>query len=307
MNNRGVSRHASRHVPAQETAESHEQRRKRRHGVAVVLFGSLGDQLFQWAFGEALRVRGARVVADASRCRPLQIEPLLEGWDRLPAVIGLAGAQAHRADVSSLWRGYVTEHQRHYDADLLGRAEHARYVVGGFRSLRYFAPRTDPVRARVAAFAESALTEEGRQLERLLRDQHDVAAFDVRRGYPAMANGGRQKVLPTGYYEQAWERLTAHGFRRRAWFSDDLTWVSEKLAGPDDLLVDSGMVTANAGRLALMAACRGRVLSNSSSGWWAGFLGRQPEQGGSVVAPARWFVQERLSPGDLLGAGWQLC
>ena len=275
----------------------------------IVLFGTLGDQLFQWSFGEMLRGRGARVVADTSRCRPLQIGPLLQDWERLPVVVGLAGATAYRAEVTSLWRGYVTEHRRRYDADLLSRAESGRYVIGGFRSLLYFAEQSDAIRSKVTEFAENALTPEGRALLQHLRRQEDLAAFDVRRGpagQTAGANGATGKALPSRYYGQAWEHLQADGFRSRIWFTDDAAWVRESLAGPDDLLVAGGLVTATAGRIALMSACRGRVLSNSSSVWWAGFLGRQPDAGGAVVAPARWFVQERLSPGDLLAAGWQL-
>jgi hypothetical protein len=267
-------------------AEASDQPRRRAHRLVVVLGGGLGDQLFQWAFAETLRGRTTRLVADATRCRPLQIEPLLDGWSRL-----------HRVDLGRrVWPGYVVERRPGYDEDLLVRARTGRYLVGAFRSLRYFGAEQDRVRSTVLGFAEDGLTGDGRAVLRYLRQADDVVAVHVERD-------GR---LPGSYYRQAFTGLAGQGFRRRLWVSDDPPWVARTLAAPDDLLLEDSLVSTQAGRIGLMSACRGRVLSTSTSAWWAGFLGRQPGEDGAVVAPARWFVQERLSPADLLAPGWQL-
>lgn len=293
MTERAVSRRKP-FIPAQ--AGPADAPRRRPHRLVVVFSGGLGSQLFQWAFAQTLRGHASRLAAETSRCRTLEIEPLVADWARLSAMVGIAGATVHRADIARRWPGYVVERRRRYDEDLVERARTGRYLVGGFRSLRYFAEEQERVRGLVGRFAEQGLTGDGRAVLRYLAQEEDIAAVHVRRA----------GTLPRSFYQQAFTRLNELGFRRRLWLSDDLSWVSKHLAAPDDLLLEPSLVSAPAGRVALMAACRGRILSDSTSAWWAGFLGRQPDEEGAVVAPARWFVQERLSPADLLAPGWQL-
>jgi len=273
-----------------------------RRSVVLVLQGDLGNQLFEWAFGEELRHRGTRVIVDASRCfrdQGLEIGPLLEGWPRLPDAFGVATAAAYRNDWVSRWPGYVVESQFGFDPHLLERAQAGRCVVGYFHSPVYFAPHADEVRQRVLAFASDALTRDGRAVRRYLSEHPDFVAVHVPPDealLPSQRAGRRAQVVRD--LDQEWQQLRRRGFAWRVWFGDDLGWVSQDLAGPGDLFVNESLMTRREGELALMAACRGRLLSSSTLSWWGGWLGQQPATGGVVVTHRRWEAD------DLVCDGW---
>ena len=53
-----------------------------------------------------------------------------------------------------------------------------------------------------------------------------------------------------------------------------------------------------------MAACRARVIANSSFSWWGGWLGGSVAPGRPVIAPRRWFADPSLSADGLLLPEW---
>ncbi|MBG7620187.1 alpha-1,2-fucosyltransferase [Herbaspirillum sp. AP02] len=86
-------------------------------------------------------------------------------------------------------------------------------------------------------------------------------------------------------------------------FSDDAQWVRANLKldipmtvvdvnGPDDAHQD----------LWLMAACKRFVIANSSLSWWGAWLSEA--QSKVVVAPSKWFADDKLDTTDLIPPDW---
>lgn len=279
--------------------------------VVLSLQGGLGNQLFQWSVAEALRRSGVRIRLDTVRCRgdrPLALGGLLDGWPLLPRPVGFGLAALDRYQLLGRY-GLPTSLGEEALLSRIG-GETAlpprSYVAGYFQSPSYFMDAADDVRARIEGELESRLTERGRLLlDDLRRDRRSIA-LHVRRGdyvsHPAAA--AVHGALPEAYYRAALNRTEAMGLTRRIWFSDDLKWVLEHLAGPEDLLCESDLTTDPGGEIALMSACRARVIANSTFSWWAGWLGRQPREGGLVIAPENWFLGAKRPDPDLVPADW---
>ena len=86
-------------------------------------------------------------------------------------------------------------------------------------------------------------------------------------------------------------------------FSDDTQWARANLKldipmtvvdvnGPDDAHQD----------LWLMAACKRFVIANSSLSWWGAWLSEA--QSKVVVAPRKWFADDKLDTTDLIPPDW---
>ena len=97
-------------------------------------------------------------------------------------------------------------------------------------------------------------------------------------------------VCSVNYYKKAMELMRGRlGNPLFVFFSDDIAWVRENLAGPGDLC-ESGSDPVWE-KLRLMYSCKHFIISNSTFAWWAQYLGRNPDK--IVVAPSRWYNDDR--------------
>lgn len=277
--------------------------------MVLALQGGIGNQLFQWAYGARLRSDGVDVVLDSVRCRgdrPLALGRLADGWPRLARPVGLALAAAHRAGRQLPGVRTLTDTTLSSASDPVAAASSPCYLVGYFQSPAWFAPVSEEVRERALEELRRSLTPAGtRRHDEILADP-DTAAIHVRRGdyVTDAAAAATNGALGTLYYEAARDVLRRRGLQRIMWFSDDLAWVREHLAGPQDTWCEPGFTSTDGAEIALMAACRARVIANSSFSWWGAWLGAPASPERPVIAPRRWFADPSLSGDELLLPSW---
>jgi hypothetical protein len=283
-----------------------------RHDLAVLsLQGGLGNQLFQWSAALALRRTGVQLRFDTVRCRgdrPLALGRLLDGWPLVSRPAGLGLAVLNRYRLLGHFGLPVALGEEALGSSLSGEAPLPlrSYITGYFQSPSYFSDVADEARARIEGELASRLTADGLVLQEDLRQDHRSVALHVRRGdyvgHPAAA--AVHGALPEAYYRAALERTEMDGLTRRIWFSDDLQWVRQHLARPEDQLCTGDLTSDAGGEIALMSACRARVIANSTFSWWAGWLGRQPRERGLVIAPSNWFLGSKQPDPNLVPPDW---
>ncbi len=140
-----------------------------------------------------------------------------------------------------------------------------------------------------------------------IRGNHAVA-MHVRRGdYLQGDNSGVYAGCAPEYYESAMEymrkRVEAPVF---VVFSNDISWCKENLRGSDIRYVDEQYSSSDINDFYLMRECEHFIIANSTFSWWASWLGESEEK--IVVAPEHWFldaeknrqVQEALLKGAVL-------
>jgi len=276
--------------------------------VVVQLRGGLGNQLFQWALARALSHEGRAVALDRRLVRwgprRLAIGPLctdLHVRSAPSAAIAISGFLGASRTLTGYRR--IVEPHFHYWPGVFG--VRGRCLLEGYwQSPRYFACVAGDIRSRVTAYCEELLTGAGRDLLTRIREDPGAVSVHVRRRdyvtHPRTA--ALCGFVGIDYYQRALAEMRERGARTYYIFSDDLPWVNRHLRGVDAHVVSRAATLDAGGELALMAACSGHVIANSSFSWWGAWLDPEPSLG--VIAPSPWFLDETMVTDDLLLATW---
>jgi hypothetical protein len=172
-------------------------------------------------------------------------------------------------------------------------------VAGHMQGDRLVAPRADRIRSMVRLPHSSPYLDAWMPVA----SGEDSVAIHVRRGdYLKPAYRDSFPILPASWFSKAVHLLQSrHGRLRFIVVSDDPAWVRTKLSLQTEIHLACGSGSPSALEdLALIAACKHHVISNSTFSWWGARLGNR---GGDTVAPTLWEFGRTLSA-DFLPDGW---
>lgn len=296
-----------------------------KNNVSVALHGGLGNQLFQFATGLSVaRQHLAPLTLDLTwfdmaqhlpntTVRKYALEPF--GVDlptyRKPTPEGSPARFLLYRIVRKLKRhlgisepGVTTLNEKsfRFDPRVLSAAP-PLYLFGYWQSPLYF----DRIRPELTAMLGKPrqMNEATSLLHEQIRNA-DAICLHVRRGdyVTNQQAASTHGLCDMSYYHTGLAHVrqglaAPHAFL----FSDDPQWVRVNLKldipmtvvdvnGPDDAHQD----------LWLMAACKRFVIANSSLSWWGAWL--SDAQSKIVVAPRRWFADEKLDTTDLIPQDW---
>ena len=120
----------------------------------------------------------------------------------------------------------------------------------------------------------------------LYKPQFDTGFVHVRRGdYLKLPN--YHWVQEASYYKKGMELI---GLKRWLVFSDDLDWCREQPCFQGAIFADEKDELR--ALLVMISCCGGAVISNSSFSWWAAMFGAN-EFSGRVVYPELWLEREK--------------
>ena len=250
--------------------------------ITVRLMGGLANQLFQWAYGEALVRKGYSVNFDSSK--------LIEGTHR-EFSLGFLGVLPEKQDSSNL----VHESSMLYDPKMLEPVDPST-MIGYWQSEKYFESFADDIRRKFfGVMYRSIFSSAAEQMEYEIYKHSGIAIHVRRKDYVDFQSF---HGLPTiEYYRNAVKYIR----ERRPYdlkvfvFSDDKEWCRENF--PKDFTIVDG--TNKYEDLQLMASCKDIVIANSSFSWWGAWLGDN-QFGRFVIAPKHWFandIKEEIVPG----------
>ena len=276
--------------------------------IVVRLSGGLGNQLFQYAAGRCLSVAcHTELVLDLSwyKNTPASNTPRQYELVNFSIVARLAKAKeehtfrlyTHRI-LSRLpfmprpWRLY-RESGFDFDDKFMGIKDNT-YLDGYWQSYKYFEPVAQTVRSELSPLlAPSALD---RVVGEQIRQTQSVSVH-VRRGdYVTLKSAAKvHGASPLDYYHAALRTMKSKVANPSFFvFSDDMLWARENLEFPGPVVFVSHNGPATAFQdLRLMSECHHHVIANSSFSWWAAWL--NPRQDKCVIAPKKWFMDERMT------------
>lgn len=289
--------------------------------VITKLIGGLGNQMFQYAF--------ARRVAERNRAEfKLDISALQEKYSLVTPrtyaldVFSISASFATIDEIAEIKNGTLpvwmrrlqqrfgfpmTENvfrEKHYQFDPASLSLSGDvYCDGYWQSERYFSDIEALIRQDFS-FRHTP-SEPNEKLLRLIRGS-DAVSLHVRRGDYVSDKKTNQYhgVCSPTYYQAAFDRIRETVPMPRLFvFSDDATWAKAHLRFDCPIV----FVEGNDGEksyedMRLMSECRHHIIANSSFSWWGAWLNPRPEK--VVIAPKKWFADERIDTSDLIPSGW---
>ena len=288
--------------------------------IVVNVIGGLGNQMFQYAAGQALaQTKGQPLLLDICSFADYRLH---NGFELARVFIG-PFVLAQKQDIRRMlgWRAwsfarrvlmrrhmawargksFVLEPHFHYWEGLFAVPEDC-HLAGYWQSESYFKHIETTIRQ--AFVFKHPLTGKNAEVAAQIAKGNAVS-LHIRRGDYAKdpKTHVTHGLLPLSYYQMAVMRVTqAIGNPRFFVFSDDIDWARKNLR-LDSLceFIDHNQGIDSYRDMQLMSLCDHHIIANSSFSWWGAWLNTRAEK--IVIAPKKWFAN-RLDTQDLYPQGW---
>jgi hypothetical protein len=249
--------------------------------IVVRIRGGIGNQLFQYSYGEYLRLKtGQEVKYDiASIGRPKKSQTLrrLEIdiiHPDIPVVENIPFSH-HRGMLYKLLR------------KLACWSRGINYIQGYWQKEIY---PNELLKNKADFFAPCVEKPvEIQTVENEIKITGLSIALHIRRGdyFSSEKSTNRYGVCDADYYQKAIAFLHQNRKKGRIFvFSDDLDWVKKNITLPEDAYYVPNQDVNSFWYIYLMSCCSHNIISNSSFSWWGAYLNKNKEK--IVVCPKRW-------------------
>lgn len=235
----------------------------------IKLMGGLGNQLFQYAFGQAMLANGTDVAYD-------------DYWytkqnPRFPRPFHLDKFKICGCTKFENFREQPTLTEKDYDLKYLQLVNHNFF--GYWQYLPYFEKILPQLRAEFILKEEYYTPEYYAQLN-LIQNAYNPIAIHVRRGDYLLQKGWG--ALKLHYYMNAVSQHIGDVFI----FSDDIPWC-KSVFKPQYFTHKLNFVSvSDILDFDLMQKCKHQVISNSTYSYWAAMLNKNK---GTIYCPAHWL------------------
>jgi hypothetical protein len=254
----------------------------------IKIFGGLGNQFFQYAFGETMRDKGKDVTYEMSFYDRPQDPPRPYCLDKFKT-----------RDIvrTKFLTGNATVHEKadmyyKFDPSIMER-DHCNFF-GYWQNLGYFESILPRLRKEFKLKKEFYTPEFNELVKEI--DSVNSISLHIRRGDYIAINGHYN--LQLDYYDEALSKFKPSG--GIFIFSDDIPWCKEHIK--DAIYIDLNEYLS----FELMRRCKHNIIANSTFSWWAAFLNENPDK--IVVSPNRWRKsdqeQSQVDAGVLLINDW---
>ncbi|GAP72761.1 alpha-1,2-fucosyltransferase [Candidatus Symbiothrix dinenymphae] len=248
----------------------------------VQLQGGLANQMFQYAFGQAL---GEDTLYDVSWFERAKSErttsrPFCLDVFNIPATVFV---NRRPPLLARLVGKYKVVRERNWDEfqpeflNLGGRG--TNYFKGYFQNERYLNCVKDKISADFSL--KNTMNSDNLELLKQIRNCNSVS-LHIRRG-DYVKQPDYHPLCGIEYYQAAMKMIEGHYFL----FSDDIEWC--KANAKTDMpmtIVDINSAETGYWDMELMKNCKHNIIANSSFSWMAAYLNPNPDK--MVIAPKDW-------------------
>lgn len=274
--------------------------------VIIKVYGGLGNQLFQFALYEKMRILGKDVYLDKSvyksrktEKRPYCLDGLNENirycsdWQRWK----LANNRIHRF----LWGGrkkqshYYETKVTFYDSEVFLSDD--VYLDGYWQNERYFSD----IRKEIISELHFKVTTDVAGLLDEIETCNSVSVH-VRRGDYLEDSRRSEGICTLEYYQRSMTLMEERTAVDKYYiFSDDIDWCRQRFRDNEKyIFVNPRSEEEAAVDMKLMSSCKHHIIANSSFSWWAAWLNENKEK--IVIAPKAWIKGQDI---DIWCDGWE--
>lgn len=262
--------------------------------------GGLGNQMFQYAFVEALRSQGREVACNLGFYR--------SNKGVMPFVLDSVFRSVELNEIEDEEFNKVNEKWKNIKCDPLKKAEfeerlserffwvesgHCLYdenvfktqncvYVGYWQTEKYFYKLRERL---LQCFSFQVQEEKLKKLGEYIDSQNYVSVHIRRGDFQQLET---HKVCTLSYYIEAMKYVKKNcNDVKFIFFSDDMDWVKENFEEKEVLLCEKGMFECYQDwyDMYLMTRCRGNIIANSSFSWWGAWLSGND----LVISPKVWL------------------
>lgn len=265
--------------------------------IIVKVWGGIGNQLFQYVFGQYLKHRyGQEVYYDNNSfiSTDKQRKPELYAVDPEMIYDNRCSFSKTRGVKNRILRFMFLMHPKHHyitegsPIPQNYKTDHVYFFQGYWQNIKFY----EWLQSNVPSFTirsqewPTELTEIRKQIEAT----ENSASIHVRRGdYFKPENVKIYGVCDSTYFEKGLEVITKQVSNTKLFvFSDDLQWVKDNLQMPEDAVFVPNYEVSQFAYIELMSLCKHHIISNSSFSWWGAVLNERKDA--YVISPKKWTL-----------------
>lgn len=285
--------------------------------IIVKLWGGLGNQLFQYAYGYMLaKKNNVEIILDVSWFQSQNIrEPeilklnitydtVVQIWEDNNWIRFLNKKNVNRliripriAKYKHEQLTYLKESRYRYIPEYTQIDDKCIYIDGYWQCPKYFQNVRQDLLKR---FVPKIVSEKVEILGRRLQKENSVA-IHVRRGdYPSKKHfGSRLLALTDDYYKKAIQYMISHIDNGHYYlFSNDIQNAKKMLLTviDEDIEVISQENMSALDEWYLMSCCQNQIIGNSTFSWWAAYLNSNANK--TVCAPDNYWGNDEILLND---------
>ncbi len=287
--------------------------------ITIRIFGGLGNQLFQYAFGRSLALKEKADLCldyyDQIIRTDFDGENLTKITDVFDLPVKLSIGKTRKDFVNRFHLGhadqlftkiylktrYIIDENSNDYYDKQVKINKAAYVMGYWQSEEYFADIKEVIKKEYKFKIEDQIS--SLDIYKKLVTTNSVGVHIRGKDYLVNPIYGR---CDFSYYLNAIELIRKTNPDLKVFiFTDDLNYVNQNF---QPLLKFSEIVNVQTKfkqdilELLLMSKCRHNIICNSSFSWWGAWLNNNPNK--IIVAPQKWFIHPDYSSEKLIPAQW---
>lgn len=258
----------------------------------IKIQGGLGNQMFQYAYGRNLEISGKKVIFDTSF------------FDGGKAKIDTA--RNFKLDKFAIETRSPFLEKRNISKTYINRIKRRLRlkVEEFFQSEKYFKGIEETIRKEFTL--KNPLNDATRGWLEQIKNSRTSVSLHIRRGdYVSEARtNAYHGVCGLDYYQKAYEviKTKTNSPLDIFVFSDDIEWVEENLKLPAVMYFVSNSSIPDYEEMFLMSTCNNHIIANSSFSWWGAWLDPNPDK--IIIAPKKWFANDRQSSEEIVPSTW---
>jgi hypothetical protein len=296
--------------------------------IVVKLFGGLGNQLFQYAFGRKISLETNQKLYLETKYG-FKNDPYKRIYNLAPFKIeeNLLLNDSISIDLENLkidkyhWQGkiknyllsikrshwqLIIEKNIAFDNSIQIKKNNA-YLDGYWQSEKYFKEIRNEILQDLQL--KNPLQNENASISKKMLETSSVSVH-IRRMHGIEMEGQNHHNIHGGldlqYYQKALDIISKKEANLKLFvFSDDINWVKENFKSEFPMEFMSQNDDAhNELDLILMSHCQHQIIANSTFSWWGAWLNQNPEK--IVIAPKKWYINQEMNDQtqDLIPSDW---
>ena len=244
----------------------------------IKITGGLGNQMFQYSYGEYLKSNGLNVYHDyflwltlnKKKLRIKELNIQLRSASKLLIIIfGIFERMRYST--------FVLFEKKAYQKQEIGRGN-LLYYVGYWQNVNYLLKNKDILKRH---FAYNINNKKVNEFTNTINN--NSVAIHVRRG--DYVNNKVHETIGVNYFKKAVKEILSLVDNPQFFIlSDDISWCKKNLLVPKCIYID--FTSSEIEDFEIIKRCNHKIISNSSFSWWAAFLGETERS--ITICPKKW-------------------